>query len=114
MRRFNSSIPQGAEEFYRAHYNCRANNHIEIYFRTYFRVQDTPKGFWVTQGPGQPLHLILSGAKKRFAHETKEEALASLKRRTELNIRWLRYRLDTAERVLDRLHRIDAEELSTF
>lgn len=75
-RPFSGAIPDGAREYWRAFIDPGGSDSVQ--FRRYWRVKDTPAGFWVTSGPGQPMHWTTGAAKNRFVDETQEAAVESL------------------------------------
>jgi len=60
-------------------------------------VRETPKGKWVESPYSNKHRFIKNEGRKRFAHETKEAALESFKRRKICQIRILKTQLRTAE-----------------
>jgi hypothetical protein len=60
-------------------------------------VRETPKGKWVENPYSTKHRFIRNNGRKRFAHETREAALESFKRRKICQIRILKTQLRTAE-----------------
>ena len=81
-------------------YGEHAGTSARVHLTRYYKVQETPKGFWVTSGPYAEMHLVLHGAQKRFAWPTQKEALESLMRRKEREIDLLHARLRDAKKKL--------------
>jgi len=75
-------VPDGARTYYRA--VIGAGNRISLV--RYWRISDTPKGFWVSIGPCQPMHWTTGTARNRFVDETPEAAVKSLLIRSEYRV----------------------------
>ncbi|KVP65669.1 hypothetical protein WJ96_04695 [Burkholderia ubonensis] len=69
---------------------------VQVSHYTYTVTKVTPKGVWLSSGFGGSNRFVLLGARKRFAHPTKEEALESLMARKARQIRILEKQLEYA------------------
>ncbi len=108
MKRYwKEPIPQNAPRLYRAeariygHHDedfCSNWTSSRVEIERYFVVRKTPRGCWVAAYKHAPMHFIRDGAKKRFAWQTKLEALESLVARKEAEIWHLEGRLENARR----------------
>jgi len=86
--------PQATKVLWRAEdFHSDLGSKIEL--RWYIVLKETPKGFWIDFNFNK--HFVLKGDGKRLAYETEKLALASLKRRKQLQIRYLRHKLDCAQ-----------------
>lgn len=73
---------------------------VELTHTEYKVVKVTPKGVWLSFGFGGKDRFVLLGARKRFAHPTKEAALESLVARKERQTRILKKQLDQVQTAL--------------
>lgn len=71
---------------------------LQVDLHTYPVVKHTPKGTWIEHCFGRK--FVLRGARRKYAHPTKEEALESFRARKRSQIRILRNKLERAERAL--------------
>lgn len=94
------------EVMYRYEDMLESYNHlspkIRVILLKYFVKRHTPKGKWIDMGFGDE-KFVLNDSKKRFAHETKEDAIQSFIKRKERQKRILSSQLE---------HAIDALEIA--
>ncbi|KWA83995.1 hypothetical protein WL29_21765 [Burkholderia ubonensis] len=67
---------------------------VQVSHREYTVTKVTPKGVWLSWGFGGSNRFVLLGARKRFAHPSKEEALESFMARKTSQIRILEKQLE--------------------
>jgi hypothetical protein len=65
-----------------------------VFLKEFEVTKETPKGFWVNDDYGKKKFVLSSeNSRKRFAYETKEQALANFIARTEKSIKFTKLRL---------------------
>jgi len=69
----------------------------KVVLSTYVLVRETTMGYWIGHGPAKAIKWISKTSKKRFAYPTKEEALRSLIRRSELRLYCLKWDVGLVE-----------------
>lgn len=90
---FASFDEWGEPTFHRRH-----QPQVTIWFQFFSVVKLTPKGAWIRTDEGE--RFVLNGAGKRFAHETPELALESLRARQQRRMGFLMRDLETVELTL--------------
>lgn len=73
-------------------------------------IKETPKGFWVNDDYGVKKFVLNSeNSRKRFAYETKEQALSNFIARTEKSIKLTKLRLNDSIGFLEAAKKINPE-----
>ena len=82
-----------------------------VFLKEFEVTKETPKGFWVNDDYGKKKFVLSSeNSRKRFAYETKEQALANFIARTEKSIKFTKLRLTDSLGFLEAAKKINTED----
>lgn len=84
--------------FYRYQEILYTDRQVVLHLREFLLISRTPQGVWLDVDFGK--RFVLLSARKRFACETREEALASYKARKRRQVGLLKHQLAKAEAAL--------------